>query len=43
MVEHLMDGVIEFNDDKLRVRGMMGASDSWHKYELSDKGVKIML
>ncbi|MCX8198198.1 MAG: RAD55 family ATPase [Candidatus Micrarchaeota archaeon] len=43
MVEHLMDGVIEFEEDKLRVRGLMGASNSWHKYELSDKGLRIML
>ena len=43
MVEHLMDGVLEFKEDKLRVRGLMGSSGSWHKYELSDKGVKIML
>ncbi len=43
MIEHLMDGVIEFQDDKLRARGLMGASASWHKYELSDKGIRIML
>ncbi len=41
MAEHLMDGVIEFSEDKLRVRGLMGASSSWHKYEVDEKGVRI--
>jgi KaiC/GvpD/RAD55 family RecA-like ATPase len=43
MVEHFMDGVIEFEEDKLRVRGLMDASDSWHKYVISNKGIKITL
>jgi KaiC/GvpD/RAD55 family RecA-like ATPase len=41
MMEHLMDGVIEFSEDKLRVRGLMGASQSWHNYELASDGLKI--
>ena len=41
MVEHLMDGVIEFSEDKLRVRGLMGASSSWHHYEVGDRGLQI--
>ncbi|VVB99686.1 Uncharacterised protein [uncultured archaeon] len=41
MVEHLMDGVVEFQEDKLHVRGIMGASPSWHKYEIGDDGLKI--
>lgn len=43
MIEHLMDGVIEFSEDKMRVRGLMGASNSYHKYELTDKGVRVLL
>ncbi|MFA4982617.1 MAG: RAD55 family ATPase [Candidatus Micrarchaeia archaeon] len=42
MVEHLMDGMLEFSDDKLRVRGLMGSSPSWHKYEVGSKGVRIL-
>lgn len=41
MVEHLMDGVVEFNEDKLRVRGLMGASTSWHQYEIGANGIRI--
>ncbi|MCX6769695.1 MAG: hypothetical protein NT051_03375, partial [Candidatus Micrarchaeota archaeon] len=41
MIEHLMDGVIEFSEDKLRVRGLMGSSTSWHKYEIGNDGIKI--
>ena len=41
MVEHLMDGVIEFDADKLRVRGLMGASASWHQYEIGENGLRI--
>lgn len=42
MIEHLMDGMLEFSDDKIRTRGLMGSSPSWHKYELSDKGIRII-
>lgn len=41
MVEHLMDGVLEFSEDKIRARGLMGASSTWHKYELEQDGIKI--
>lgn len=41
MVEHLMDGVIEFSEDKMRVRGLMGASSSWHQYEVGETGLRI--
>ena len=41
MIEHLMDGVVEFQEDKLHCRGLVGASPSWHKYEVSDVGVKV--
>ena len=43
MIEHLMDGLIEFEDDKLRIRGLMGASPSWHQYEITDQGVRVKL
>jgi len=42
-VEHLMDGMVEFSEDKVRAKGLMGASPSWHKYEIGEKGVKIIL
>jgi KaiC/GvpD/RAD55 family RecA-like ATPase len=41
MVEHLMDGVIEFSEDKLRVRGLAGASSGWHGYEITQQGIRI--
>jgi KaiC/GvpD/RAD55 family RecA-like ATPase len=41
MIEHLMDGVVEFNEDKIRVRGLMGASPYWHSYEIGADGIKI--
>ena len=41
MLEHLMDGVVEFSEDKLHVRGLMGASPSWHQYEVGAKGIRI--
>jgi len=41
MIEHLMDGVIEFSEYKLRCRGLMGASPAWHKYELTQAGIKV--
>ncbi|MEM4348221.1 MAG: RAD55 family ATPase [Candidatus Anstonellaceae archaeon] len=41
MLEHLMDGVIEFSEDKLRVRGLMGASSSYHHYEIGPNGLII--
>ncbi|MCX8175229.1 MAG: RAD55 family ATPase [Candidatus Micrarchaeota archaeon] len=41
MIEHLMDGVVEFSEEKLRVRGLIGASPSWHKYEVGASGVEI--
>jgi KaiC/GvpD/RAD55 family RecA-like ATPase len=43
MVEHLMDGVVEFSEDKMRVRGLMGSSPSWHQYSISDQGIKIRM
>ena len=41
MVEHLMDGVIEFQEDKLHVRGIVGASNFWYNYEIQADGIKI--
>ena len=41
MVEHLMDGVLEFSEDKIHVRGIVGASDFWHNYEIAADGIKI--
>jgi KaiC/GvpD/RAD55 family RecA-like ATPase len=41
MIEHLMDGVIEFSEDKMHVRGLMGASNFWYNYEIGEEGLKI--
>lgn len=41
MVEHLMDGVIEFQDGRLRVRGLRQASADWHEYRLSAAGMSV--
>lgn len=41
MVEHLVDGVIEFEEDRLRARGIMGTSDTWHHYSITGRGLDI--
>ncbi|MFA6489423.1 MAG: RAD55 family ATPase [Candidatus Micrarchaeia archaeon] len=41
MVEHLMDCVIEFHEDEVRVRGLPGVPTAWHKYEMGEKGLYI--
>ncbi len=41
MVEHLMDCVIEFQEDTLRIKGLAGVPSTWHKYEMTDKGLRI--
>lgn len=41
MMEHLVDGVIEFDKDQIRARGLPNSSNTWHHYEVTDKGVQI--
>ena len=41
MIEHLMDGVIEFEGGKISVRGLPGASATWHDYEVTDHGIEV--
>ncbi|MEM2138272.1 MAG: RAD55 family ATPase [Candidatus Anstonellaceae archaeon] len=41
MTEHLVDGVIEFSEDKIHTRGLRTASPSWFNYEITDNGIKI--
>jgi hypothetical protein len=41
MVEHLMDCVFEFNEDSMRIRGLQGVPQTWHKYQIGDKGIVI--
>lgn len=41
MMEHLVDGVIEFEKDQIRARGLPNSSNTWHHYEISDTGVLI--
>ncbi|MDE1797824.1 MAG: hypothetical protein KGH63_00270, partial [Candidatus Micrarchaeota archaeon] len=43
MMEHLMDGVIEFEEDRIRARGIMGTSETWHHYAITDRGLDIRL
>lgn len=41
MLEHLGDGIIEFEGGRIRVRGIPGSSDTWHNYVLTDKNIAI--
>lgn len=41
MTEHLMDGVIEFAEDKVHARGLRAASPSWFHYDITDAGVVV--
>jgi len=41
MVEHLMDCVIEFKEDTLRIRGLVGVPSSWHEYSVGETGLHI--
>jgi KaiC/GvpD/RAD55 family RecA-like ATPase len=41
MIEHLMDGIIEFENGKLRAKGIAGADESWYPYEVTLQGIKI--
>ncbi len=43
MIEHLMDGVIEFDKSKISVRGLPGALPGEHEYEITDHGIEIKL
>ncbi|MCL6088569.1 MAG: RAD55 family ATPase [Candidatus Marsarchaeota archaeon] len=43
MVEHLMDGVIEFDAGKLRIKGMGMTADTWYHYYISDQGLMIRI
>ena len=40
-VEHLMNGVLEFSEDKVHVRGVRNAPSSWYHYDITDTGVHI--
>jgi len=41
-IESLMDGIIEFEDNKLRVRGIIGADPKWHEFKIGRKGFEIL-
>ncbi len=41
MIEHFMDGVIEFEDGKITARGLLGCRHGWQSYTVSEKGVEI--
>jgi len=43
MVEHLMDGVIEFEGGKLRIKGFGVSSETWYRYFITDNGIIIRL
>jgi len=40
MLEHLMDGIIEFEDGKIRARGF-GAIPEWKEYSITDNGIEL--
>jgi len=41
MVEHLMDGVIEFEGGKLRIKGFGVPAETWYSYFITDQGIVI--
>lgn len=41
MIEHLMDGVIDFEENRVCVRGLMNASKGWHGFEVTQQGIII--
>ncbi len=41
MIEHFMDGVIEFQDNKIMARGLPGCTHGWQNYNVGEKGVEI--
>ncbi len=41
MVRHLMDGVIEFEDDKIFILGVIGADKEKHNYKISADGFEF--
>lgn len=41
MMEHLVDGVIEFEKDQIRARGLPNSSNTFHHYEIGDTGLRI--
>ena len=43
MVEHLMDGVIEFEGGKLRIKGFGVSSETWYRYFITENGIIIRL
>ncbi|MFH1306385.1 MAG: RAD55 family ATPase [Candidatus Micrarchaeota archaeon] len=43
MVEHLMNGVIEFEGGKIRVKGLAFANKDWHDYSVTQNGLQIKI
>lgn len=43
MIEHLMDGVIEFEGGRLRVKGLGVLTDTWYHYYIGDRGIAIRI
>jgi len=41
MVEHLMDGIIEFEGESVKVRGVFGADAQIHAYKITPRGLTI--
>lgn len=40
MIEHLMDGMVEFEDGKIRAKGF-GASNEYNQYSITDSGIQL--
>ncbi|MEM3362103.1 MAG: RAD55 family ATPase [Candidatus Anstonellaceae archaeon] len=41
-IEHLMDGVVEFENAKLLVKGLETFDNQWHDYSITDHGISIL-
>jgi len=40
-IEHLMDGTMEFDENRIFVKGLLSASRGWHNFEVTPQGIII--
>ncbi|VVB58234.1 Circadian clock protein kinase KaiC [Candidatus Anstonella stagnisolia] len=40
-MEHLMDGAMEFDENRISIRGLLAASRGWHNFEVTQQGIII--
>ncbi|MCX8163113.1 MAG: RAD55 family ATPase [Candidatus Micrarchaeota archaeon] len=41
-IEHLMDGVVEFENAKILVKGLETFENQWHDYSITEHGISIL-